>query len=81
MFSSGGRHYQNWTESSDWDVNEGLSLRNNAGVRDIKLDSLFKLDVERNVGINETSSIGDVDLGKMVSIRSVGQKGSKLISL
>ena len=81
LFSKGGRNYQNWTGSSDWDVNEGLYLRNNAGVRDTKLDSLFKLDVERNVGTNETSSIGDVNLGKMVPIKSVGQKGSKWISL
>jgi len=48
-----------------------------AGVREVKLTSLFKLDVEREVATNETSSIGHVGSGRMVSIKSAGQKGSE----
>ncbi|RPB02587.1 hypothetical protein L873DRAFT_418464 [Choiromyces venosus 120613-1] len=46
-----------------------------AEVEDVKLSSLLKLDVERKVFINETSSIGHVDSGRMVAIKGVGQKG------
>lgn len=48
---------------------------------EVRLDSLFKLDVERKVATNETCSIGHVMAGRMVSIKSVGQKGSEFVSL
>lgn len=46
-------------------------------VKEVHLDSLFKLDVEKKVVRNETGPFGDVSSGRMVSIRSVGEKGSK----
>lgn len=42
-----------------------------------KLSSLYKLDSERNVGTNESSSVGHVDSGRMVAIKGVGKKGSE----
>ena len=45
--------------------------------QEIKLGSLFKLDVERKASTNETSSIGHVNSGRMVSIRGIGKKGSE----
>jgi len=54
---------------------------NLAGVRKVKLSLLFKLDTNEKVVTNETSSIGHVNSGRMVSIENVGQKGSEWISL
>ena len=47
--------------------------------RQILLSSLFKLDMERKVTTNETSSIGHVDSGRMVAIKNVGHKGSEYL--
>lgn len=44
---------------------------------EVKFDSLFKLDVARQWARNETSPFGNVASGRMVSIGSVGEKGSK----
>ena len=60
-----------------WGPDGLLKTMGTAGAGEVKLSSLFKLDVERKVATNETSSIGHVDSGRMVSIKSVGQKGSK----
>ncbi|PUU77936.1 hypothetical protein B9Z19DRAFT_1127561 [Tuber borchii] len=48
---------------------------NLAGVREVKLSSLFKIDMKGKVVTNETSSIGNVSSGGMVSVKSAGQNG------
>ena len=62
-------------------LNGTYVARGYAGEQEVRLDSLFKLDVERKVATNETSSIGHVRAGRMVSIKNVGQKGSEFVSL
>ena len=54
----------------DWKNPNGTLIAPSREDREIKLETLFKLDLEKKVIRNETSSLGPVISGRMVSIGS-----------